>query len=157
MQYRVLKNLSWGPTTPVGSGPRKGDVVDESVFSQHHIGPLVRSGAIAPVAYPPLAALAGWTRRAEICEEELGIETVADFLALDDETIAEAFDYRPRTIQRWRSELREAVIVPTGTSESGCVGCGKKTATATAKPESHSEEDEQISSIEAAESSEETE
>ena len=124
MQYRVLKNLSWGPTTPVGSGPRKGDVVDESVFSQHHIGPLVRSGAIAPVAYPPLAALAGWTRRAEICEEELGVSTVDEFLGVDDETIAEAFNYQPQTIVRWKRELRDAVqVVGKEATDRGCQGC----------------------------------
>jgi len=157
MEYRVLKHLSRGPTTPLGSGPRKGDVVDESEFPAHLIARLIQVGAIAPVAYPPLSALAGWTRRAEICAEKLGVETVDDFLALDDETIAEAFDYQPRTIQRWRSELREAVSVPTGTNDSGCAGCGKKAKATTIEPESHSEEDEQIGSIEAAESSEETE
>jgi len=117
MQYRVLKHLS--------TGPRKGDVIDESELAKYAIEPLIRVNAISPVAYPPLDALPGWIRRSELCGE-LGITDIGEFLEADTEYLAEQLNFQPRTIKKWKKEAASAVNV-TGqkATDRGCQGCGQ--------------------------------
>jgi len=165
MKYRVLRDLSKGPTTAVGSGPRKGQVVDESELPARLVARLVSAGIISPVSYPPLGALSGWVRRAEMCEELLGITTVEEFLATHSDEMAKALGYQTATVERWKKELSEAVKVPVPKRTKACAGCRKQAA---AKPEPQPEEqddaddiaddvdsDEQDSSLDAGKASEE--
>lgn len=115
MQYRVLKHLS--------TGPRKGDVIDESELAAYAIEPLIRANAISPVSYPPLDVLPGWVRRSELCGE-LGITDIGEFLEADTEYLAEQLNFHAETVERWKKEAESAVNV-TGqeATDKGCTGC----------------------------------
>ena len=105
--YKILKALSTGHVP--------GQIVRGNTFkNQGIINALVENRAIAEIAGPPLSELPGWVTRSEKLAK-LGILNVNDFLAASPRSIADEFNYKITTIEKWRSEVEAwmlAVSVP---------------------------------------------
>ncbi len=92
--YRAVQNLAWGDRTVA-----RGTVFDGARLKS--VDRLVRVGAIAPVATPPLELVPGWHRRAA----RLGGRTVEEVLGMPAADLAGVFAVRVQTAERWQREL----------------------------------------------------
>ena len=71
---------------------------------------LVDVGAVAEARLPPLKELPGWSYRGARLEN-LGISTVGDLLAADNDKLAGELDYKPSTVARWKREVGKLIVV----------------------------------------------
>lgn len=95
--YRILQNLTNGtPRGSLKSMRLKPDV--EAV--------LVMTGAIAPVAAPPLIVLPGWKTRGKKLTGS-AYEMTDAFLEGDDAVLAALMDVKADTIRGWKDEIEK--------------------------------------------------
>ena len=102
--YRMIKR------TPLSTGHKYGDIIREGDLRSGVIAILVAKDVLTPVNGPPLGELPGWTTRAERLGKKLGICTVGDFIAYDNQAIVEEYGYRLSTIERWKEEAMKWLI-----------------------------------------------
>ncbi|NIP86510.1 MAG: hypothetical protein GTO03_13465 [Planctomycetales bacterium] len=99
--YRVRKPIAYkGSVIPRGALHRLEKVSGEGIRR------LKARGTINEVQGPPLEALPGWTRRGARLAAA-GIEGAAQFLGADLAQTARVMRVKPRTVQRWKDEVRE--------------------------------------------------
>lgn len=103
MMYRIL--------TKVDKGGPAGGLSRFEWLTEEQVGILVAVGAIAPVQTPPLAVLAGWTRRAGMLAE-LGIERGDQFLEADPEALAGPLKVKAETVRRWQEDVTRQMTIP---------------------------------------------
>lgn len=107
--YRVLKPLSKGFDKVIP----KGTVLNINWLDADGLARLEGVGAIARVAMPPLEKLPAWSLRAKRLEKA-GITGGEQFLEMDDKELAERLQADPRTIAKWKEELRTIWLVIPG-------------------------------------------
>jgi len=118
MIYRVIQRLATGQGLNTYIEP--GSTVRANRFKPGVIQKLVKVGAVAPVAAPPLHIFHGWKLRAERFEKA-GYDAIR-FLETDDETVAQATGYHVKSIAKWRKELEELLLLGERNIE-GCKNC----------------------------------
>lgn len=104
--YRALKVLD------TGGGRRiyPGSLVWLDWLDEAGIDILKTVGAICEVHPPPLSILPGWKRRSKRVEK-LGLLDVVAFMEATTEMVAEALGVKPNTVDRWKHEVSEWLIV----------------------------------------------
>ena len=99
--YLVVRDLAKGKKIiPQGSK------TDLAWLDEAGVQRLIVVGAVRSMASPPLAALGGWKARAARLDQ-VGIVTIADFLAAEDGEIAAANGVKVSTVKRWRKEIED--------------------------------------------------
>lgn len=109
--YRMIKR------TPLSTGHRYGDLIVSDRLRPKVIEALVAKKVIALVQGPPLNELPGWTTRASRLRKRLAIYTVADFICHDTKVIANEYNYRISTVERWKEEAMQWLITSTKTQK----------------------------------------
>ena len=100
--YRALKRLS--------TGQEVGELINAADLAEYAIAPLLERGAIAPVAFPPLVALSGWTlRAATLAAVELA--DVGALLDADAQAVADALGLDAVEVEAWQAEAADAMVV----------------------------------------------
>jgi len=122
MLYRVLKNLSAGSNR--NTLILAGGTISGNRFGEKTTAILVAKGALSPVSAPPLDALPGWKLRAKKFEEA-GYDAIM-ILETDDESLAYNTGYSPKSIKKWKVELRGFLGLGRVKEVSGCGGCNDK-------------------------------
>jgi hypothetical protein len=100
--YRALKRLS--------TGHAPGELISATRLAEHAIAPLLERGAIAPVAFPPLVALGGWTLRAATLAA-VGLADVGALLDADADKVADALGLDAVEVAAWQAEAAAAMVV----------------------------------------------
>lgn len=102
--YRFHKNVAFGDRViPRGS-------VQSMTLSADKASKLKEVGAISEIAGPPLSVLPGWVRRSEILAER-GITTAIEFIECDSSQMAEVFNVKPTTIEKWKAHVLSFLVI----------------------------------------------
>ncbi len=106
MLYRVVRKIALKASflTPF-------EVLAPGALSEQAVAALVRKGALAPVAAPPLVVLPGWSHRGKRLAQ-LGIESVVDFLETEVSEVARHCGVSPGLVLRWKGEAIEWLTAP---------------------------------------------
>jgi hypothetical protein len=115
--YRIHRSLDLGneimPAHSIAS--INGTLGDTSCIpsirlKEKGIAKLVQKGAISKLGSPPLAVLAGWSKRA-VKLEPLGVVNVEQFVEADTAQLANLFKVKIDTIVSWKAELLTWLVV----------------------------------------------
>jgi len=104
--YRALVNLDKG-----GVIIEKGSIFPESGFQPAAINRLYLLNKIAPVSAPPLNELPGWKTRAKKLEK-VEITQPSEFLAADDDELAETLDLDVEKVELLKQDLINLLEAP---------------------------------------------
>lgn len=119
MLYRIHRKLDVGGTIiPARSivlvNTDSGDdapLVPGIYLKPKSITKLVQKGAISPLSAPPLAAMPGWSKRADRLVKH-NIATFSDFFECSNSNLARIFKVKIETIINWKRELLQTVTMP---------------------------------------------
>jgi hypothetical protein len=100
--YRALKRLT--------TGHAAGALVNAATLEEYAIAPLLARGAIAEVAFPPLAVLSGWSSRA-VTLAAVGLADVGALLDADAQAVADALGLDAVEVAAWQAEAADAMVV----------------------------------------------
>lgn len=106
--YRAIHKLS-------GIAGR-GDLTPLAHLDAEQIAKLMRIGAIAPLAAPPLAELPGWAARSAKLAK-VGIQDAGQFLEGDPALLRRVLRVKAEAIERYRASLLDLLIVRENISE----------------------------------------